>query len=219
MHPVALGYMCAKIYTKVGDQGETVLIGGQKVSKDDVHLRAYGTIDELSSAIGFVSAGLKSQIQMSTGLPSARLLTAGAQSQDVFVKLLADLECIQHWLFDLGSLLASQPSDRVRYKLPPLRLEQIEWLENRIDGATAVLKPIKEFILPAGTEVSARFHLARTICRRAERNMMGLKKSDLPEHAIPFINRLSDYLFTMARLANHVVGQAETTWKKSSKAI
>lgn len=188
----------AKIYTKVGDKGQTSLVGGQKVSKDDCRLDAYGTIDELNSVLGVVRNAVDRTAH-------------GSPAPDSLVVLNADLEQIQHWLFNLGSILASLPADREKFKLKNISLDQIKWLEDRIDAATAVLKPLREFILPGGSEIAAHLHVARTVARRAERFMVSI--GDLPENAIPFVNRLSDYLFVMARLANHSVGVEDVTWK------
>lgn len=191
----------AKIYTKTGDKGQTGLVGGQKVSKTDPRIHAYGTVDELNSCIGFVRSEL-------TRITKTQKLA----SIESFTSLNADLETIQHWLFDLGSLLAAVAGDREKYKLVPITETRIQWMEQKIDAATAVLKPLREFVLPAGSESSTRMHLARTVARRAERAMMEM--TDLPELAIPFINRLSDYLFVMARLCNHLEGQTDVPWKK-----
>lgn len=179
----------AKIYTKVGDKGQTGLVGGQKVTKDDPRIEAYGTIDELNSVIGVARCALS------------------ASSED----LNQDLQTIQNWLFDLGSLLAALEADRDKYQLPPISEEQIRWLESRIDHATEQLKPLKNFILPGGCPASAQLHVARTVARRAERCMVGLH-DELPANAIPFINRLSDYLFVVARYCNHLAKIEDTPW-------
>ena len=155
----------AKIYTKVGDQGQTGLIGGQKISKTDPRLEAYGTVDELNSFLGFARRGIDEAIQWGAGedTPQAARLIEGMG------RLSQDLEMVQHWLFDLGSLLASNVEDRGRFNLEPISLHRIEWLEERIDSSTSVLAPLKEFILPGGSEPASRLHLVRTVARRAER--------------------------------------------------
>jgi cob(I)alamin adenosyltransferase len=183
----------AKIYTKVGDKGQTSLVGGQKLSKSETRLEAYGTVDELNSVIG---------------------LARVACDADGLTNLNADLETIQHWLFDLGGLLASLPADREKFGLLPVGEDRIRWLEERIDSATTVLKPLRDFILPGGSEPAAILHVARTVARRAERHMVEMK-DDLPENAIPFINRLSDYFFVMARFCNHVLQVDDVIWKKT----
>lgn len=197
----------AKIYTKFGDHGETALVGGQKISKSDTRIDAYGTVDELNSVLGLARAALGAATR-------AAAAASSGSAVDGLSRLNADLETLQHWLFDLGSLLASSPKDRQKYALPPMRPEQVSWLEERIDAATAVLNPLKNFILPAGDEAACRLHVARTVARRAERLMVEMK-SDLPEQAIPFVNRLSDYLFVMARFVNHLLGIEDVLWKKT----
>ncbi len=192
----------AKIYTKTGDKGKSSLVGGQKVLKNDPRLECYGTVDELNSSLGLVRTEIQS------------LFKALGHRQDSLSALDADLAKVQHWLFDLGSQLATIPSEREKFKLPSVTLEEVEWMEGKIDAATAVLPPLKTFILPGGSELSARFHLSRTIARRAERCMMELGDEN-PEFAIPFINRLSDYLFTMARYANFLCDQKDVLWVKN----
>lgn len=187
----------ARIYTKVGDKGQTSLVGGQKVSKDDLRIEAYGTIDELNSVLGSARVAVGESSKKASNL----------------AELDQDLETIQHWLFDLGSLLATIAEDREKFKLPQITQEQIQWLEARIDSATAELKPLKNFILPAGSEASARLHVARTVARRAERCMV-MMGAELPENSLPFINRLSDYFFTMARYCNHALKIEDVIWKR-----
>lgn len=194
----------AKIYTKVGDKGQTSLVGGQKVPKDDLRIEAYGTIDELNSVLGVVRNALASEIR-------------GGHRVDALSHLDGDLESLQHWLFDLGSLLATMPVDREKYQLPVITAAHIRFLEERIDAATAIMPPLKNFILPAGSAPTVHFHVARTVARRAERCMVRLT-SDLPENAIPFLNRVSDYLFVMARLCNQHLGVTDVAWKKSVPA-
>ena len=183
-----------KIYTKVGDKGDTQLVGGQKVSKDDLRIASYGTIDELNSFLGW-----------------ARLCLTSLNISWVD----EDLKKLQNHLFDLGSLLATLSSDRSKFKLPNITEKQVTELEKRIDQMSAELKPLKNFILPGDTEAAARLHICRTVARRAEREMIKLK-SELPENSIPYINRVSDYLFTLARYCNHVQKKEETIWEKSS---
>lgn len=185
-----------KIYTKVGDKGQTALLGGNKVSKSDARIEAYGTVDELNAVLGWVRAGK----------PDAALDDA--------------LETLQHWLFDLGGLLAAAPKDRERYKLAPITAEHVTWFEKKIDALTEKLPELKQFILPAGTELSARLHMARTVARRAERALVryGEAGEELPENAVPFLNRVSDYLFVAARSANHLGKGKEVFWKKASPA-
>ena len=201
----------AKIYTKVGDKGQTGLVGGQKVSKSGVRLDSYGTIDELNSVLGLARVVIH-QVTMSKAPTAAAVID---RAFDSLLNLNGDLETIQHWLFDLGGLLASLPEDREKMGLAPLTLEQVQWLEVRIDGATGMLKPLRNFILPGGSDCAAHLHIARTVARRAERHMVAMG-DDCPENAIPFINRLSDYFFTMARLCNYLLAVEDVIWKKTT---
>lgn len=185
----------ARIYTKGGDQGETSLVGGQRVPKTSPQIDAYGTIDELNTILGLCRS-------------------ACDQSKDRWFDAIDhDLETLQHWLFDLGSLLAATPGDRTRFKLRALSAGHVTWLEGRIDDMTAKLQPLKNFILPGGHPVACHLHQARTVARRAERCMLA-QPADLPDQAVPFINRVSDYLFVVARYANHLAGVADVPWKQ-----
>lgn len=191
----------AKIYTKVGDKGQTSLVGGQKVPKSDARIEAYGTIDELNSVVGVVRNALEHAVRK-------------GRCVEALSHLDGDLETLQHWLFDLGSLLATLPADREKYKLPEITPAHIRFFEEKIDAATAIMPPLKNFILPAGSDLSVHLHVARTVARRAERCMV-LLDGELPENAIPFLNRISDYLFVMARLCNQHLGVTDVEWKKS----
>ncbi len=174
-----------KIYTKTGDGGETGLIGGDRVAKDHVRIEAYGTVDELNAQIG------------------------AARAAGVSETLDGQLAEIQNELFVLGSQLASPDPNP---KLPTLESASIERLEIWIDETD--LPELKQFILPGGCPAGAALHLARTVCRRAERRVHSLsREAKLPGEIPVFLNRLSDYLFTAARLANHQAGAAEEPWK------
>lgn len=190
----------AKIYTKTGDQGTTALLGGSRVMKSDERIEAYGTLDELNSLLGIVRAVLLRHRE-------------SAKSPEAIGKVDADLEKIQNLLFDLGSLLATLPEDRRHFNLQAIELEHIEWLEKEIDAMSFVLKPLKNFILPGGSEGSAFVHLARTVTRRAERSMLRCGEH-LPAHAVAWINRLSDYFFMLARYVNHLLGVEDKLWEK-----
>jgi cob(I)alamin adenosyltransferase len=185
-----------KIYTKTGDAGETGLFGGQRVGKDHVRVDAYGDVDELNSAIGLAVAHLATD-------------TGGA--------LARQLREVQTELFTIGSNLATPaPEDggRPNAHIPVFREARIHDLERWIDEADAQLQPLKTFVLPGGTESAARLHLARTICRRAERRVVTLGREAHVDANIPvYLNRLSDYLFTVARLANHSAGVEDVPWK------
>lgn len=187
-----------KIYTQTGDQGETSVIGG-RVSKDDLRVEAYGTIDECNSMVGLVIAGLQQ---------------AGDAGQDHFSDLRDDLLSIQHELFDCGSDLAyAQPSER-GFKVQE---EMVAWLEQSIDSYDAQTPDITKFILPGGTETASRLHLCRTIVRRAERRTVSLAKTHpVNPQVIRYLNRLSDWFFTVARLANHRSGVQDIEYVRSA---
>lgn len=168
-----------KIYTKTGDQGKTSLIGG-RVSKDHIRVEAYGTIDELNSFVGKAATEL---------------------DPDKFPDILEDLETIQHELFDCGGDLANVMKER-KYKLQEVSVEK---LEKRIDALSEELPPLKRFILPGGAPAAATLHIARTVTRRAERQVVKLmnEEKDVPEVVQKYLNRLSDYFFVAARAVNH----------------
>jgi cob(I)alamin adenosyltransferase len=180
-----------KIYTKTGDTGETGLFGGGRVRKDHSRTAAYGDVDELNSAIGLVRA---------TG-PS-----------ELFDDL---LEAVQRDLFAIGGRLATPEPEKVaktiaKAVLPP---ERTESLEQVMDDAERELAPLRAFVLPGGTPKAATLHLARTVCRRAERSAVHLAGEDeVPPEILAYLNRLSDLLFTLARLANHRAGSRDITW-------
>jgi cob(I)alamin adenosyltransferase len=180
-----------KIYTRTGDAGETALFGGGRVSKDHPRVAAYGDVDELNSAIGLVRA------------------TEPVGFHDAL------LESIQRDLFSIGGHLATPDPEKVAKALEKASLsqERIDVFERAIDAADAVLPPLRAFVLPAGTPKAAALHVARTVCRRAERHVVHLAvKEEVPELFLVYLNRLSDLLFALARLANHEAGQADVTW-------
>lgn len=179
-----------KIYTKTGDAGTTGLFGGPRVSKDDARICAYGSVDELNAVIGTAR---------STGLSS---------------RLDGMLATIQHQLFSIGAELATpEPEEhQLKWSSEP----HVTALEGWIDGMEKELPPLRNFILPGGSPQAAQLHLARTICRRVEREIVRLghdrRVSDV-SHIVIFLNRLSDLLFVMARFANHELGVADVTWE------
>jgi len=180
-----------KIYTRTGDRGETGLFGGGRVKKSDPRVSAYGDVDELNSAIGVARA---------------------SPPEALFDDLLTS---IQRDLFSLGGHLATPDPDKVRKALEKAELdeERVAAFERAIDEADAELPPLKAFVLPAGTPKAAALHLARTICRRAERSVVELAQhSAVPDLFLVYLNRLSDLLFTLARLANHRAGSGDVTW-------
>ncbi|HTK55598.1 MAG TPA: cob(I)yrinic acid a,c-diamide adenosyltransferase [Gemmatimonadales bacterium] len=180
-----------KIYTKTGDAGETGLFGGGRVPKDHIRVAAYGDVDELNSAIWVARA------------------TQPVQFSDQL------LESIQRDLFALGGHLATPHPEKVKKALEKAELSdaRVTLFEKTIDEADAELPPLKAFVLPAGTPKAAALHLARTICRRAERSVVALAhEEEVEELFLIYLNRLSDLLFTLARLANHHDGKGDVTW-------
>lgn len=174
-----------KIYTKTGDKGQTSLVGGTRVSKDNAQIEAYGTVDELNSAIGLV-----------------------AGEDTVYVHFLQD---IQHKLFNIGSVLASEGD--LDFELPTIAEEDIIILEKEIDRLNEGLPRLKNFILPGGSVLSAHTHLARCICRRAERRVVTLENDEYLIH-LRYLNRLSDYLFVLSREYIRLAGKQDVIWQK-----
>lgn len=178
-----------KIYTRTGDKGTTKLLSGRSIEKSDQRLHVYGTTDELNSYLGLCILKLDSSLS-------------------------AHLTQIQNELFNLGSLVACD-DPRFLPNLPKITQESIDRMETHIDEMTSELPPLKNFILPGGSEGSALLHIARTICRRAERELASLKsnEADLAISNI-YLNRLSDYLFVLARYANLKNGIKDIEWQK-----
>jgi len=172
-----------RIYTKTGDDGTTGLVRGPRRQKFDLRIEAYGTVDEANSFIG-----------------QARLHTISMPKIDTL------LSRIQNDLFDVGSDLATPGADEANAQYPSLRVRavQTDWLEKQIDHFNAGLEPLKSFVLPAGTPLAAALHVARTVARRAERIVVELAASepDTNAEAVRYLNRLSDLLFVLARVAN-----------------
>ena len=180
-----------KIYTRTGDQGQTGLFGGGRVGKDDPRVEAYGEVDELNAVIGL-----------------ARAIESLPRVDEVLVS-------VQRDLFSLGALLATPDLDKMHQHLAKALIDaaRIKQLEQAIDDADADLPPLHAFVLPGGTAKAAALHVARTVCRRAERRVIHLSGTvDLPPLVVIYLNRLSDLLFTLARLANHQAGAGEVTW-------
>ncbi|MEX1011402.1 MAG: cob(I)yrinic acid a,c-diamide adenosyltransferase [Balneolaceae bacterium] len=177
-----------KIYTKQGDAGQTALFGGERVPKDALRISAYGTVDELNSLIGVV-------------------LTLSPCE-----KVRPLLESLQHQLFLLGSDLATPLEKKQRIRR--ISSDEVAWMEAAIDELDKALTALKQFILPGGTPAAATLHMARTVCRRAERDAVACsqKESPLNEQAIIYLNRLSDLLFVLARHENHQAGRPDIPW-------
>ena len=180
-----------KIYTKTGDTGDTGLFGGGRVPKDHVRVAAYGDVDELNSVIGLARA------------------TDPVEFEDAL------LESIQRDLFSIGGHLATPDPEKVRKALEKASLsaDRVLEFERAIDAADRELPALTAFVLPAGTPKAATLHVARTVCRRAERQVVHLAAQEtVPELFVVYLNRLSDLLFTLARLANHRAGIGDVTW-------
>jgi cob(I)alamin adenosyltransferase len=180
-----------KIYTKTGDKGDTGLFGGGRVPKNHPRVDAYGDVDELNSTVGVVMATQ----------PLARI-------DDI-------LAPIQHDLFAIGALLATPDVEKMHTHLEKARIDdaRIAELEHAIDDGDAELEPLKAFVMPGGTPKSAALHIARTVCRRAERKVVGLAaETEIPHLVVIYLNRLSDLLFTLARVANKRGGVGEVEW-------
>ncbi|RMG96033.1 MAG: cob(I)yrinic acid a,c-diamide adenosyltransferase [Chloroflexi bacterium] len=178
-----------KIYTRKGDDGTTSLGSKQRVPKESLRVQAYGTVDELNSHLGL------------------------ARALGVCARLAEILPIIQNELFHLGSDLCFLEEDKQQYQIPQIEQRHVTQLEAWIDEMTAVVGPLANFILPGGTPAAAQLHVARTVCRRAEREVVALSRQEaVGAFVIPYLNRLSDALFVMARFENHQQGVAETLW-------
>lgn len=183
--------MAFRIYTKTGDKGGTSLIGGTRVPKNHIRIDSYGTIDELNSWMG---------------------MTADLCGEE---KLQAWIQEIQDRLFTIGSVLATSPDKEVKMKLPDLYEKDVQWLEARIDEMNEVLPEMRSFILPGGNQAGSAAHIARCVCRRAERICVGMQEMEeyIPDPVIPYLNRLSDFLFVLARYIGHMHGSREIAWR------
>ena len=184
--------MTMKIYTRTGDDGQTGLFGGGRVEKDHPRVEAYGDVDELNAALGL-----------------ARAIEMMPRIDEVLVP-------VQRDLFAIGAILATPDLGKMREQLRKARVdeERIAELEHAIDAGEAELEPLKAFIIPGGTPKSAALHVARTVCRRAERKVVHLRHAQpgIPLLAVQYLNRLSDLLFVLARVANRRAGAGEVTW-------
>jgi cob(I)alamin adenosyltransferase len=182
-----------RIYTRTGDAGDTGLFGGGRVPKNHPRVEAYGDVDELNAAIGF-----------------ARSIEQMSRVDEVLVP-------IQRDLFAIGALLATPDREKMRQHLEKARVDddRIGQLEQAIDDGDRELEPLRSFIVPGGTPKAAALHVARTVCRRAERRVVSLTESgveEIPQVVVIYLNRLSDLLFTLARVANRRAGAGEVTW-------
>lgn len=182
----------SKLYTRTGDLGETGLFGGARVGKDDPRVEAYGSVDELNCAIGVAVSFLRQR------------------------RLARELQAVQNELFNIGAELSSESgpmAERARMFVDPER--KIAALERLIDEYDSKLPPLKTFVLPSGSQAGALLHLARGVCRRAERACVRLsRREEVSQHILVYLNRLSDLLFAAARYANKAAGKPETAWRK-----
>ncbi|RYZ20723.1 MAG: cob(I)yrinic acid a,c-diamide adenosyltransferase [Chitinophagaceae bacterium] len=180
-----------KIYTKTGDKGTTALIGGTRVPKSHLRIESYGTVDELNSWIGV------------------------AMDHLVYDPSVTTLREIQDRLFTVGSALACDPEKEPKLRIPDLHAEDITLLEKEIDRMNETLEPMRAFILPGGAPAVSFLHVTRCVCRRAERLCVALQEvdQDLEPLILQYLNRLSDYLFVLARYAAHLQGVEEIKWK------
>jgi cob(I)alamin adenosyltransferase len=193
------GRWTIKIYTGTGDHGKTSLFSGERVSKADQRLEACGDVDELNSVLGALGASLS----------------------DEDPNVAREIQEIQSTLFHVGACLATSPGSPLADALKPIEDEQIKNLERAIDRMDGLLPPLTGFVLPAGHAAAAWAHIARTVCRRAERHAVRLlaevaeeKPSATWGAALVYINRLSDYLFVLSRYCNRIMGVQEIPWKK-----
>jgi cob(I)alamin adenosyltransferase len=178
-----------KIYTKTGDKGTTALFGGKRVSKADLRIETYGTVDELNSYVGLV-----------------RDQAVNQNRKSILVE-------IQDRLFTIGSILATEPGN-TKVKVPSLIQEDVTVLEKEIDGMDASLPPMKSFVLPGGHQSVSFCHVARTVCRRAERLVIALDAQEkIDALVIQYLNRLSDYLFMLSRKMSAELSAEEMPWK------
>jgi len=191
-----------RVYTRQGDGGETGLVGGQRVAKDSPRIEAYGTVDELNAFLGAARATVH---QLAAQEP--RLMVLGT----ILLR-------VQHELFNLGSILATLPED-VHPRQPRVTGADVTQLEKGMDAMNEDLPALRSFVLPGGSRVDAELHIARTVCRRAERACVALARVEtVPPEAIRYLNRLGDALFVWARWAAHTSGAGETLWEPNQSA-
>jgi len=189
-----------KVYTRRGDTGQTSLVGGVRISKTDIRLEAYGTIDELSSHLGLLAAMMEEQ----------------TEHQETFRQLRECIIRIQNTLFNVGTHLATDQSQTPLYPSAQLPDGETQWLEQAIDTMNEQLPGPQGFVLPGGNTVAAQAHVCRTVCRRAERHIAALAQTAIvaPE-IMQYVNRLSDYLFILAKIINFNTGHSEIIWEKT----
>lgn len=190
----------SKIYTRTGDKGTTALVGGQRVPKTDLRVETFGTVDELNAIIGIIR-------------------TLADESKESFFSDLSNtvLRNIQNVLFDIGSMVATAKEDRATF-IKALDKEWSRYLEKQMDRMQRDMKPLESFVLPGGTMMNAQSHVARTVCRRAERMLWRLHAEDpIPDEVLMFVNRLSDYLFVLSRWVSIRQKTPEYLWEPGLK--
>ena len=195
-----------RVYTRGGELGPTGLVGGQRVSKDDLRIEAYGTVDELNAFVG-------------AARQTAAELCAKEPPRKADVAALADtLARVQHELFNLGSILATLPED-VHPRQPRVTEAEVTLLEREMDDCQRELSALRSFVLPGGTRLNAELHVCRTVCRRAERRAVALSHAtEVDPQAIAYLNRLSDALFVWSRWATLLEGAEEWLWDPNRAA-
>jgi cob(I)alamin adenosyltransferase len=186
-----------RVYTRQGDRGDTALAGGRRVPKDAPRIRAYGAVDELNSFVGVARATIAEMVDKTPQL----------------AELGAILLRVQHELFNLGSILATLPAD-VHPKQARVTDAEVAQLEREMDQMNEDLPPLRSFVLPGGCRLNAELHVCRTVCRRAERDLVALvREESVPPETVRYLNRLSDALFVWSRWASHVARAPETLWE------
>ncbi len=192
----------SKIYTKSGDRGMTSLVNGRRVAKNDARIEAYGTVDELNSALGLAAA-------------SVAVLQAETPELNRLGEILLR---VQHELFNLGSLLATDPA-HMHPKQPRVTPADVAMLEKEIDAMNGELPELTSFVLPGGSRLNAELHVCRTVCRRAERRCYALMQhEEVPPEVLHYLNRLSDALFVWSRWASKTLGNPEVLWNPNRSA-
>ncbi len=201
-HGERKGYRITRVYTKSGDRGHTGLVGGQRVPKDHPRIAAYGAVDELAAALGMCRLEVLDE-------------TAGFDARENAHKLAENLKYIQNQLFTLGGDLATRVEDR-HPQMPVITQAEVVYLERLCDTFNESLPPLTDFVLAGGSRTAGALHIARTVCRRCERDVQKLaSEEEIGEHPMVYLNRLSDALFVLSRWANHHLGIEEFVWHKS----
>jgi cob(I)alamin adenosyltransferase len=191
-----------RVYTRHGDHGETSLVGGHRVAKDSLRIQAYGTVDELNAFLGLACQTLRE---------------LGSRNQTL-AQLTRILTRVQHELFNLGSVLATQSRD-IHPQQPRVTEEDIQRLEEEIDRMNRDLPELRSFVLPGGSRINAELHICRAVCRRAERLCVNLAhEEEVCPEIVPYLNRLGDAFFVWSRWTSQVLGQTETLWDPNQEA-